>query len=206
MSIVIESTSGLERPTYDIMIDIDDVMMPWAETVHNKCGDLGLHDGSVKWASWHMWEDYGCTKEQWQDAVIAATYDGLYTATDPFPGVVDAINSLIWSGHRVHVVTARGFMENGSNIRTWTLEWLQRYGIGHHSLTFAKDKVEAMNELGVVFDFAIDDGVHNYDRLHGAGVPVWLMTQPHNVLHGAERRVASLWEFSQIIHTHKEAA
>lgn len=200
MTIMIEKSSGIDIPTYDIMVDIDDVTMPWAETVHNKCGELGLHDGTVKWASWHMWEDYGCTKEQWQDAVIAATYDGLYTATDPFPGAVEAINGLLWSGHRVHIVTARGFMENSDQIRLWTPEWFAKFGIGYSTLTFAKDKVEAMRQLGITFDFAIDDGIHNYDRLHGAGVPTWLMTQPHNLAHDAERRVNSLWEFAQIIH------
>lgn len=200
MTVAIERTSGLDIPTYDIMVDVDDVMMPWAETVHNMCARLGLHDGSKSWTQWHMWEDYGCEKADWERAVIQATAEGLYVSTDPFPYAVEAVNGLLWRGHRVHIVTARGFMENGSNIRAWTKEWLDTYGVGRTTLTFAKDKVEAMEALEVEFDFAIDDGIHNYDRLNGAGVPVWMHTQPHNVNHPAERRVGSVWEFAQMIH------
>lgn len=199
MTVQIERTCGFDRVTFDIMVDIDDVMMPWAETVHLECGRLGLHDGSKPWSSWHMWEDYGCEKSQWEDAVISATARGLYTHTDPFPGAVEALNGLMWQGHRIHVVTARGFMENGTNIRSWTQEWLERYAIAHKSLTFAKDKLEAMHELGLVFDYAIDDGVHNYERLHQGGIPVWLHTQPHNVTHAAERRTPSVWEWAKLI-------
>lgn len=185
--------------TYDVMIDIDDVAMPWAETVHLACGQLGLHDGTKPWSSWHMWEDYGCPQADWEYAVERAVADGLYQHTEPFPYAAEAVRRLHWYGHRIHFVTARGFMANGNKIRQWTPEWLERFAFPYDTLTFAKDKVAAQAELGVEFDFAVDDGVHNVELLHAAGVPTWLHTAPHNQGFPFDRRVASLWEFANIV-------
>lgn len=185
---------------FDIMIDVDDVITPWFETVDRKCIETWGYDGSRGQCNvWSMHEFYGRTREEWENIVISATLDGLYTNTDPFPGAVEAINLLRWQGHRVHIVTARGFMANGENIRRWTHEYLRDYGIGHDTLTFAKDKVKAQAELGVSFDFAIDDGVHNFENLEIAGVPVYLQDAPHNRTFQTERRVSSLWEFAGLV-------
>ena len=133
------------------------------------------------------------------DVVIKAVQTGLYHTVDPFPYAVEAINAMRWFGHRSHIVTARGFMANGDNIREWTPAYLQRFGAGYDTLTFAKNKARAMDELGVRFDYAIDDGGHNYDVLASRGVNVWLQEAPHNQQHPASRRVSSLWEFSQMV-------
>lgn len=199
MTIIIDRSTGVAIPTYDIMVDYDDVVMPWAQVVHDKCAALGLHDGSKPWSSWHMWEDYGCSKEEWENAVIAATADGLYTNTDPFPGAIEGLRRLFWSGHRIHIVTARGFMENAENIRRWTVDHVLQYGVPHHTLTFSKNKVDSMHELGVTFDFAIDDGAHNVDILAEAGVNVFMHNQPHNARHPHPMRVNSLWEFADMV-------
>lgn len=203
MSAVLEKTSGLELPTYDIMVDIDDVVMPWAWVVHEKAQQMGLHDGSRPWTGWHMWDDYGCSKEEWENVVIACTQEGLYTSTSPFPLAVEALTRLYWRGHRLHVVTARGTnwgaAEDKARIHGWTKQWLETYAIPHHTLSFAHNKVAAMQQLGVDFDFAVDDGLHNYKDLAEAGVPVYLHTQPHNVNDVVDRRVATLWEFSDIV-------
>lgn len=200
MTAILEHTSGLAFQTFDIMLDYDDVITPWADPVHAQCEADGITGGNM-YSSWHMWQDYGCPKEAWEDSVIRATTNGLYTDTDPFPHAVNTINNLLWRGHRIHIVTARGFMQNGDQIRQWTRDALAKHGIGHTTLTFAKDKVEAMEALETVFDFAIDDGVHNYENLDKAGVPVWLHSQPHNVSYQAERRIDSLWEFGQMVHS-----
>lgn len=199
MTIMLEKTGGIDVPTYDIMLDYDDVITPWADVVHDACVLLGITNGKP-YSSWHMWEDYGCTKEEWENAVITATHNGLYTDTDPYPGAVSAINELLWRGHRVHIVTARGFMTNGEQIKQWTRQALAKHGIGHTTLTFNKDKVSVQADLGVQFDYAIDDGIHNYEALDEAGVNVWMHTQPHNRSYAAERRIDSLWNFAKMIH------
>lgn len=184
-----------------VMGDIDDVFFPWADEVHRRCGVAGLHDGSQPWGSWHMWEDYGCSKEAWLDVVAQATIDGMYTDTKPFPGSVEAWNRLLWHfGERIalHMVTARGFMANGQEIRDWTPAWLDEFGIAYDTLHFAQEKAAVQAEVGR-FDYAIDDGIHNYKALDSAGVKVYLLTRPHNKDFPAARRVASIDEFVDTI-------
>lgn len=193
--------TGLGYPTLDIMVDYDDVIIPWFETVDGHCVARWGASPNGPCQSWAMHEHYGRTREEWEDVVIHATSQGLYTSTEPFPYAVLAINLLRWYGHRIHIVTARGFMANGENIRRWTREHAAEFGIGHDTLTFAKDKVEAMEALDVVFDYAVDDGVHNFEHLRNAGVNVYLHNAPHNARYDvhSSRRVASLWEFANVV-------
>ena len=183
--------------TLDIMVDVDDVVVPWFETVIAACTRL-WGEPETPCVSWEMWTHWpGRTRDHWGDAVMTATHvDGLYTTVDPLPGSVEAINRLRWYGHRVHIVTARGFMENGENIRAWTHDYLANFGIGHDSVTFAKDKVAAQAELGIEYDWAIDDGLHNFEALTEAEVNVWLQDAPHNQHFETDFRVSSLWEFA----------
>lgn len=197
-----------EVKTADIMVDIDDVVAPWFHTVDELCRTRWDAHHLPPCTMWKMWEYYGRTQEEWGDVVVSAIQHGLYTTVDPLPGSVEGINRLRWFGHRVHLVTARGFMQNADEIRRWTPEWLERFGVGYDSLVFSKDKVDGMiTALGgwtppdarPTFNYAIDDGGHNYDALDAAGVNVWLCQAPHNVDHPAERRIGSMWEFSQMI-------
>lgn len=194
--------ADLGYDTLDIMVDVDDVVVPWYETIDGHLLDSWgprVRDHRP----WSMWEDWdGRSREQWEDIVVQATLSGLYTNTDPFPGAVEAINRLRWYGHRVHIVTARGFMANGENIRRWTHEYLANFGIGHDSVTFAKDKVAAQQDLGLTYDWAIDDGLHNFEALTEAEVNVWLQDAPHNRHFETDFRVSSLWEFAnRVLHT-----
>lgn len=195
-------------PMLNVMGDIDDVFFPWADTVHEKCHIAGLHDGRAPWRTWHMWEDYGCSKEAWLDVIAEATIEGMYVHTEPYPGAVAAWNRLRWHfGQYVglHLVTARGFMEHAEDIRKWTPAWVEEYGIAHDTLTFAKNKPDVPAQLGIPrFDYAIDDGVHNYEALDSDGVKVYLLSRPHNRDFPAERRVETIDEFVDIII--KEAA
>lgn len=193
---------ALGYDTLDIMVDVDDVLVPWFETVVDTMTRL-WGDPESPCVSWEMWSHWpGKTRDHWGEAVMTATQvDGLYTTVQPLPGAVEAINLLRWYGHRVHIVTARGFMENGDRIRAWTEEYLAEYGIGHDSLTFSKDKVAAQAELGVTFDWAIDDGVHNFEALAEAEVNVWLHTAPHNREYDTDFRINSLWDFAMKILT-----
>ncbi len=192
--------SELGYQTLDIMIDVDDCITPWFETVDAKCKELGLDRlNAGPCTNWAMWEHYGCTKEEWEDAVILATLDGLYTTIEPFPGAVQAINRLRWYGHRVHIVTARGFMANGDRIRDWTREYFDSFGIGYDTLTFSKNKARAMDELGVHFDYAIDDGLHNVETLQSRGVRVFLQDAAHNRHVEHPLRTLSLWHFVEKI-------
>lgn len=189
---------------FDIMVDYDDVVFPWSDIMHEWSGKHGLHDGTGTWKSWTPWVDYGCSKAEWLDAVGAATLAGVYADTPPMPGSVEALRRLYIAGHRLHIVTARGFVmeggpDNTAQIREWTYQHVWEFAVPYHTLTFSKDKAGAQQELGVNFDFAIDDGVHNYEALDEAGVPVYILTRPHNADFPAERRVNTVDEFADMI-------
>jgi len=206
--VIITDKQGIK--TSDVMIDIDDVIVPWFDTVDDECrNQWDAHDAPVC-TNWHMWEHYGRTQQEWSDVVISCVQKGLYHTIEPIPGAVEGMNLLRWYGHRIHVVTARGFMANGDNIREWTPAYLQNFGAAYDTLTFAKDKVEGMiTALGgwtppdarPSFDYAIDDGYHNFDHLSRAGVNVFLHDAPHNLHIDVDTafRVKSLWEFAQMI-------
>lgn len=186
--------------TYDIMVDVDDVLFPLAVGLHAKAHEMGLHDNTTEALEvWHGWIQYGCEKQRWLDVFDALLREGFYVNERPIPGTVEALRRLHWAGHRIHIVTARGFMENGENIRGWTRDYLATFGIGHDTLTFSKDKAAAQAELGLEYDYALDDGLHNFEALTEAGVNVYLQDAPHNRHYETDRRVGSLWEFSNLV-------
>lgn len=182
----------------NIMGDIDDCLFPWYAGIDARCLEAGLHDGNLTKRSWAMHEDYGCSKEEWLEVIAQATADGFYLNEPPIPGSAEAWRRLYWAGHRLRMVTARGFMDKAAEIREWTPRWLEEFAIPYEDLTFAKDKVAVMETLGW-FDYALDDGVHNYEALDSAGVRVYLLDAPHNQDFDAERRVATVGEFADIV-------
>lgn len=194
----------LEAPL-DIMIDIDEVLMPTVDEIHRLAFERGLHDGSRPYENWRGYEQYGCEPDVfwdlWSDFALA---DG-YLVTAPKEGAAEGMRELYWAGHRLHIVTARGFMAHATQIREWTPSWLESFAIPFHTLTYAQDKVEAQGLIGaelgepIGFDYAIDDSPRNYEALDTVGVGVYLHDHPHNAWFSGERRVANFGEFVDII-------
>lgn len=189
----------MTRPL-ELMVDIDDVVFPTMESIHLRAFEAGLHDGTAQMA-WSGWESYTlpdgqpCPPQVYWDLWSDFALDGGYLHTEPIPGAVEALRFAMWEGHNIHLVTARGFMAHADEIRAWTPRWIETFAVPHKTLTFAKDKVGAMVELGVRFDSAIDDSPKNYEALDAAGVEVYLQDHEHNRGFDAERRVATLWEW-----------
>lgn len=175
---------------YDIMFDWDDVVQPLAERLHSKAHEMGLHDNTIEALEvWHGWEQYKVPKKKWLEVFDELMLEGWYHNGLLIPGVVDQMRRLTWAGHRIHILTARGFMDHGDEIREATHAIIKRWDVPHDTLTFDKDKVNGMiTALGgweppdarPTFDFALDDGSHNYEDLDRAGVNVWLLEVPHN--------------------------
>lgn len=179
----------------EIMLDVDDVTMPWSEPIRDEAVSLGLIPPGSVWSSWTPWIDWGIREQDWFRILTSANRKGLYTKTAPYPDAVSALNLLAWHGHNIHVVTAR----RGKNIESITPAWFEDHGIGYKSMNFVQNKVLAESIIGVEFDYAIDDGPHNYIDLDQAGINVYLMDQPHNRSMDGARRVQSLTEFANII-------
>lgn len=188
--------------TLDIMVDIDDVLFPLAPELHRVAHEMGLHDNSQEALEvWHGWKQYGCHKQDWLDVFARLADEHYYLTAAPIPGALEAVRHLWWLGHNVHLVTARGFAFEGdahdhsAKIREWTTQWIEDHAVPHVGpITFTKDKVAAGP-----WDYAIDDGDHNYVALDNAGVRVYLLDQPHNRAFEAERRVHTVAEFVDII-------
>lgn len=177
-----------------VMFDIDDCLMPWAETVHLACIEAGLAKPNSTWTQWSMYDDYGCTKEAWLEVVNGLVLPGGIYHQPPYPGVLEAIDDVWQAGHQIHLVTARGFFDHAEQIRAWTEDWVTTNYIPGR-LTFAKDKGRVAKEIRATH--AIDDGMHNVQDLVKAGVDTYLLTQPHNatLYFREDRRVASVRQF-----------
>ena len=187
----------------NLMVDIDEVIFPMMESVHLRAQEKGLHDGTAPMA-WAGWVNYRlptgepCPEDVYWDLWSEFALEGGYLTTEPYPGSVEALRWLMWEGHKIHLVTARGFMANADKIREWTPRWLETFAVPHATLTFARDKVAAQETLGVEFDSAIDDSPRNWGDLCKSGIRAFLMNHEHNAgFEAPERaRVDTLWEWA----------
>lgn len=175
----------------NLMVDIDEVIFPMIDTVHAIAHELGLHDNSQPMRTWEGWRQYGCTEEAYWDVWRVFHDRNGYLETPPIPSEIQALRDLAFDGHRINLVTARGFMANAEPIRQATQAWVEEFAVPHVSLTFAKDKPGTQRILGR-FDGAVDDSPRNVARLRADGVPTWLMSHPHNEGMPDDARVYSI--------------
>lgn len=183
-------------------VDIDDVLHPWGAGAHALCEAAGITQGRL-YSGWRMWEDYGCTKDEWLAVINRAVLEGGLYDIPPIPGSVEALRRLHFAGHQIHLVTARGFFENGELIKQHTYEWVEEFAVPHRTLTFAKDKPAAVAELrigGFPISHFVDDGVHNFEALETVqDLDVRLLTAPHNGSFYTPFRIETMDEFADLV-------
>lgn len=175
---------------FDIMYDYDDIVVAMVPALHRKAHEMGLHDNSQEFlATWHGHKQYDCDEEVWWSVFDELMADGWYYNTPAIPGVVEGMHRLKAAGHRIHILTARGFMKHAEEIRKATYKNIEQLELPVDTITFNKNKVQGMiDALGgwtppdarPSFHFALDDGPHNYEHLDDAGVNVYLQELPHN--------------------------
>jgi hypothetical protein len=184
----------MKGATLDLLVDYDDVLYPWSTRAHELCVAAGITNGKTV-TQWHMWEDYGCESEVLWEVLRAGTLDGTLYDAPMIPGAIIQLHRLRNLGHRVHIVTARGFGEHGELIQAITRDQIRSENVPLDSLTFAKDKAAVAAELGERVA-AVDDGFHNYDALDAAGAHVSLMDACHNQSRQDVRRVMSMKQWA----------
>lgn len=176
-------------------VDIDDVLMPWAETAVGLTQHLS--GGQPAAEHWHYWREWPCTDRQVWDVLDEATVSGGLYDLPPYDGVLDELTRLSEGGCSIHLITARGFVgQYAGLIRRLTTEWVETWGVPHDTLTFAKDKAAIAYGSGWWF---VDDSVRNYDALAAAGVNARLLNRPHNRPEGGvdlRARVSTVSEFA----------
>ena len=169
-------------------VDIDDVLYSWYERAHQLCVNAKITNG-IQPTTWSPHEEYGCTMQDWLDVLEEGTLNGSLYGGEPYLGAVESLWRLRDAGHTVHLVTARGFFVLGHMIREQTVDWLAAYDVPHDSLTFTKDKTD------VPVDVFVDDSAKNVAQLVAAGVPTWMVNQPHNAGAVHHLRVDHVSEF-----------
>lgn len=189
---------------FNVGADIDDVLFGWYLQAHLACVAYGLVSANAPMpTTWHPFQEYPgeVTRERWLEAIDAVTLTGELYMHPPEEHAVRAIRQLAFDGHKIHLITARGFLNHADLIKGHTQDWLVEYGVPNDSLTFAKNKVIPAQRYEL--DFFIDDNLDNYDALDLVGINVYLLNQPWNqVAEGPtdrRRRVDSVQQYVDII-------
>jgi hypothetical protein len=190
--------------TFDIGVDIDDVLHPWFKTAHELSVAAGITNG-VTPKTWRMATEYGCDIEVWAKVLDQGTVDGTLYGVPPIPGSVEALRRLHFDGHRIHLITARGTAAWQSPaqqkaIHHQTANWVEEFAVPHEGLIhFESDKPRIARELGL--HYFIDDGVHNFQALEQEApeTQAYLMTAPHNGDFYTPFRLETMDEFADLI-------
>lgn len=174
-----------------IGVDIDDVLFPFWDNAHRACVKAGITNG-VTPSCWRPYEDYGCSPQDWFDALEVATLNGSLYGGKPIAGSIEALHQMQDTGHQIHLVTARGYFRYSDLIKRATVAWLETWLVPHDSLHFTQDKTL------VRVDVAVDDRPENVTALEASGIPAWLVRAPHNGHAHHHQMVDSLEEFAAI--------
>jgi hypothetical protein len=146
--------------TFKVGFDIDDVLFPWYARAHEACVEAGITNG-VTPVSWRPYEEYGCTKEDWLEALDVVTLKGnLYLKHGPDEDALRALRSLLFDGHEIHLITARGFIGHSRLISGHTVRWLEQYAVPYKTLSFTRQKGLRAKQLGL--NFFLDDNGDNF--------------------------------------------
>lgn len=175
--------------------DIDDVLFDWYGRAQAYCERAGITNG-VKATQWAMHEDYGCTLQDWLDAVYPMAPDGIYLE-EPDHEAVAALKRIHDAGHIVTLITARGAFAHGDIIRRDTVAWVDKYLPWVDDVYFSAEKWKPRT------DYFIDDAIKNYDAIlaHAkiSPTPV-LLNRPHNrPWDDGRRRVSTVAEFADFV-------
>lgn len=182
----------------DIGIDVDEPIYPWLDAQHVLCSRvLGLPE-SMTPPTWHPYETYGISVEEWYEILAQGALDGSLYDGEIQPGSVEQLHRLKDAGHRVHLVTTRGAFTHGHLIRAHTHAMIDKHKIPHDAITFTLDKSM------VATDWSLDDLPKNVDAFFRGRRPEErgehvLLSLPHNRETEGYFRVNSLKEFVDMV-------
>jgi hypothetical protein len=176
---------------YDVGFDYDGCISSFQRGVEQQLRNKGFKDLKCDPLKYHFHRDWGWSDEEFQEFWKQGVRDGVIFAAKPYPGAVEAVNDIYDAGHRVHIITHRGWEDEPGLAEDLTAATLERDGFRYHSLTFTDHKPD------VKTDFMVDDLPKNYDALVAAGTEAYLLTRPWNEGLEGYRRVRSVREFSR---------
>lgn len=186
----------MTKPTYDILLDFDDVIYPFCDGLEKVLADEGIY-GNI--TQWEVHKDYGMSVEEFWDLVYQPKHEETLYMQRIDLETLTAMRRLRYQGHRLHIVTSR---IHPRAIR-YCYEVLSRDAIRVDTVDFARDKAPFVQEYNA--EFSIDDHVRHYENYNQWGHLNYLMDRPHNIgFQGTEddpsvRRVQNLTEFANLI-------
>lgn len=173
--------------TYDIMLDLDNVLYPFIRTFHTWLETLYPKPVPFNNRSWTFYREMGVKDDDFKSHLRQ------YGATGGFGqdvSPIDAIHPLVnlWDrGHRIHIVTHR---PDHPQVTSDTVTWLRRWGVPYDTLTIGGDKAAFLGWSRSSTTWALDDAPQNVDHLRSRGVRAFLYAQPHNADVQALHKVA----------------
>lgn len=178
--------------------DLDGVVYDFRKAISDYLVAQGRSECSIDRAlpHWNFFEGWNLTLEAYLELYEAGVDAGqVLRFGDPFPGSVEATETLERAGHSIHIVTDRSVGSRPGISSRHTAAWLAEHEFVFHSLTFSSDKT------AVLTDFFIDDRYENYVARTSKGMGCHLLTRPWNKDLGDERtqRVESIEEFVEIV-------
>lgn len=179
-----------------ILVDLDDVLYDFCGVAQRVCERAGITSGGTI-TQWAFERDYDCSREDLWKVLNSATVTGELYEGPPIPRTLSQLRRLRYAGHRVHLVTARGFGPQGALVEALTREWVRLHNVSLDALAFTKDKGGYVEENRITW--ALDDKPANCAAMLDAGATTFLMLAPHNQNVYGFPRVETVREFADIV-------
>jgi hypothetical protein len=170
--------------------DFDGVLSSFHASV-NQWLKMNGHDLKASQHHWNFWTEWGWSSRKFHKFWVDGVKAGVIFASKPYRGAIEGMNAVYDAGHRVHIITHRGWKEYPGLAEDLTASVLERDGAKYHSLTFSEDKTVIWT------DMMVDDKPENYEALKSVGTDAYLLTRPWNKHVEGARRVRSAAEFSR---------
>jgi hypothetical protein len=182
----------MSKLVLDVAYDWDGVISSFHSSV-DKWLKMNGYDLKASQTNWNFWQDWGWSNSKFHKFWVDGVRAGVIFASKPYAGAVEGINSVYDAGHKVHIITHRGWKKYPGLAEDLTAVCAENFGIKYHSLTFSEDKT------CVRTDMMVDDKPENYEALVAAGTDAYLLTRPWNKHIKGAQRVRSAAEFSRIV-------
>lgn len=167
-----------------VLVDLDNVVYPWAEVMAMLVTMEGLSNNMPAeliqlYKSWEVWEDWDIPESAfnrvWERAIISGDMWGVGDRIQarPIQRAAKALWKLSDQEWHIHLVTHRlnKFRLHDQVVKN-TAEWLEWTNIPYRGLTFTEDK------HSILGDAIVDDNPRN---LAGHSAPIKLLyPAPHN--------------------------
>jgi FMN phosphatase YigB (HAD superfamily) len=168
---------------WDIGVDLDGCAYDFVEAIRV---ETRLHfphlDSSSEARSWTFYESWGLTAPEFLELYAQGVRGGrVLWQGEPYPGTVEAWQSIAGAGHRIHVITDRQPPGAESQAREATLYWLEQCSLPYTSISFSPDKT-LIARLAEYRDrtMFVDDKHENHVALQTAGIRSFLLDRPWN--------------------------